>query len=610
MEVTKGSPENLLKMSSCLIRVGRGEVADLFSTNSRIVNMYDFTTVTENIKSNDCEKCEENTRDISLPSNRSNKKEDHSNAREDKEDCSYSPEESSNARNVDVTEQRNREESNPATSRDSNGAVTPENRINIIQRILTESIKKSHKKVKHDNKKTLFKSNFLGREIYPAGSEISVQGSRGSDANRCENTKGKSIRAATPRNCSRPSTPEDRNSSRLLLSQFSSIKKSHRKDKRNNDNKRVLDFPKCSDKYQDCRKKNIDLLRVDNCEKKYTSKTLHTSESPRLKELSPDISFTKRKRTTNESFGSQDESSFQSPFPECSKNLNDEFKIYTPIGRRASPFYITKRATDETSPREDEFARSAVREADYSRCSTPIPRSARLLNIKSKRSEFKRRICTGAKKLDNETRITSDNVPMDTTAAALTNEDGRSTPINMSTIELLCNIDSIKKSHRKDKDSRGIHRRRISKNKQSKCTGEETTNVLKEHIMPTFSGPNINADHEDYEVTTILDDPQPSTSRQYNENEVNVEESKSISTTPPNSWNTMNLIKRLRTTSIKKSHKKERNYNAQAKYILMNEEHNVSDDGSIFGEEDRLTSVDADFNSCQDSDNEKTYSCS
>ena len=39
---------------------------------------------------------------------------------------------------------------------DSQKSVTPENHINILETIIKDSIKKSHKKIKGDNKKRLF----------------------------------------------------------------------------------------------------------------------------------------------------------------------------------------------------------------------------------------------------------------------------------------------------------------------------------------------------------------------------------------------------------------------------------------------------------------------
>lgn len=85
--------------------------------------------------------------------------------------------------------------------------VTPENRVNHLQRIMNDSIKKSHKKIKDINRKSIFKLKY---------NQSSVDLETAREREEAED---------------RAATPENTNSSRLLLSQFSSVKKSHRKDK-------------------------------------------------------------------------------------------------------------------------------------------------------------------------------------------------------------------------------------------------------------------------------------------------------------------------------------------------------------------------------------------
>lgn len=191
----------------------------------------------------------------------------------------------------------------------------------------------------------------------------------------------------------------------------------------------------------------------------------------------------------------------------------------------------------------------------------------------------------------------------------------------MSTTELLCNIDSIKKSHKKDKHDNNICRRRILRNKPSEYT-EETGNMnfadcmktSEDHSTPSLklnpdddsscdeTGVCSNSRNEDNENNEEdINDPQPSTSQGNSiiKNKKGTMKSKSLSATPPNSLDTLKFMKLLHTTSIKKSHKKERYLKKESKYILMSKEYDLSDDGSIFDEKDRLTNVE-NFSMCQD----------
>lgn len=193
----------------------------------------------------------------------------------------------------------------------------------------------------------------------------------------------------------------------------------------------------------------------------------------------------------------------------------------------------------------------------------------------------------------------------------------------MSTAELLCNIDSIKKSHKKDKHDGSICRRRILGKKSSERTKKtEDINITTYCTETSEDHPTTSSklDSNDYSLRDEMEacsnmhsegsnegenvcDPQPSTSRGNTDKETrtkkDVKKSKSISTTPPNSWNSIKLMKLLHATSIKKSHQKERKINSQSKYILMYHDYDLSDDGSIFDEEDRLTCME-NSSSCQD----------
>lgn len=185
----------------------------------------------------------------------------------------------------------------------------------------------------------------------------------------------------------------------------------------------------------------------------------------------------------------------------------------------------------------------------------------------------------------------------------------------MSTAELLCNIDSIKKSHKKDKHDGSICRKRNLEKKLLEYVKEarnmnvtDCTEILEDHITPSLKlNPNddfcdeteacsntCNEDNRKSNEENIFD-PQPSTSRENSvtESTKNLKKLQPPSTTPPNNWSTLKFVKLLHATSIKKSHKKERDLNAQSKYILMNHECDLSDDGSIFDEEDKLIYVES-----------------
>ncbi|KMR05001.1 60s acidic ribosomal protein p2 [Lasius niger] len=557
-----------------------------------------------NIDSSDCERCEENMQqgDSTHFTNYDDKKEDHSAENICDKDIfrPSSQKRSLNTCNVNVMD-GNRTvspEPNSTVSQDSNGAATPENNINILEHVFTESIKKSHKKIKHENRKTKLKAKILYQNIETAQLEISAQDTFNE---QCKDVKNEATVATcdslSSQNADRPSTPENINSSRLLLSEFKSVKKSHKKDKCS---KRISGLAKCH-KYHEYRKRYDDTSLQDNrYEERNTSKILHGNDSLELNE-SLDVSPKKKKKSMNVSFesGVRKLYSSKSPSLRCN-NTNDEFKIYTPARKviPTSRFTVTNCVcADGMSQEKDEPAQTTSKEIDCSRCMTPVARCLKKLR------ENEDLTYASFKILETDASVSSDG-PAD--VADLKDENGRSTPINMSTTELLCNIDSIKKSHKKDKNSRSICKRPVSSKKESYVEETETVNftsMLKQHTSLQHMDVDIDCvktgmcsntrDEEEKEESKcceeiIYDDPQPSTSRARDSIDVNTIKKSELNTTPPNNSNTTNFIKLLHTISIKKSHKKERNCNAQAKYILMNEEHELSDDGSIFDEEDKL----------------------
>lgn len=472
-------------------------------------------------------------------------------------------------------------ESNSSASQSCNGAATPENNFNILERVFTESIKKSHKKIKHENRKALFKSLHEQESTTELG--ITTQDTYNND--QCEDIKNKTTDAVyTPRsqNSNRPSTPENINSSRLLLPSFNSIKKSHKKDKLG---KKVYNFSKS---YKD----------LTN-----TNKISSRNKSLRLKE-SPDIlGSNKRKKSKDISLQSD---TCKSPSWEC-RESSDEFKIYTPIKNVSSSLFTSCIYTDKTQ--EDSIQMTST-EINCSRCITPvICYSKKLKESNDSISEECADVCVSK---DEPARTIN-----------LKNKNGRSTPIHMSTTELLDDVNSIKKSHKKDKHDRSVHKRRVLRKKlyteqlhKENRSGNVANNVkvLEEHTSLPFKSLNVDnysaemeiysdiLDEKQNKSNTVQDSPQPSTS-QANENGTNMEKSKLLSTTPSNDVNAANFVKVLHATSIKKSHRKERDDNAQAKYILMSEEHELSDDGSIFNDDDRLNFIES-YGLRQDSDDE------
>lgn len=557
----------------------------------------------QDMDSSDCERCEENMqhRDSTHLTNYDNKKDHSAQNIYDKNTCRPSSQkESSSICNVNVMNENRAisSEHNSTVSQNYNRATTPENNINIIEHIFTESIKKSHKKIKHENRKTSSKAKILYQKIETAQSEVSVQNIFNDD--QCKDVKNEAtvaVCALSSQNADRPSTPENINSSRLLLSDFKSVKKSHKKDKYS---KRISGLAKCHKYHHEYRKKYDNSLQDNKYEERNTSKTLHRNESFEVNE-SLDVSPKKKKKSMNVSFENGVRKllySSKSPSLRCN-NTNDEFRIYTPTRKvmSTSQFTVTNSVcADEISQEHDKPAQITSKEIDCFRCTTPVARCLK------KPRESEDLTYANTKKLEINTSVSSDG---SADVADLKDKNGRSTPINMSTTELLCNIDSIKKSHKKDKHSRGICKRPILWKEESyseKTRNVNFTSMLKQHTSLKLmdvdndcakTGTCSNTRDEEKEKSKcyeeiIYNDLQPSTSRARDYIDVKTAKKSELNTTPPNDLNATNFVKLLHTISIKKSHKKERDCNAQAKYILMNKEPELSDDGSIFDEEDKL----------------------
>lgn len=502
--------------------------------------------------------------------------------------------ESSDIYNVNATRDNKMAspESKPISSQNANKVVTPENHEkNMSMNVLMESIKKSHKKMKHENRKQLFTKD-LHRELELAKSKVSLENACNDDKD-IESQMADTIRVSSPQNFEfdRPSTPENVNSSRLLLLDFNSIKKSHKKDKRS---KRSSSFAECHG--YEYRKRSNDSLQSSRYEDENIDGISCRKHEPFGLKESPGISPKKKKKSSS--------MSLQSSTPKMSSafvslgcnNIDDEFKIYTPIKKQPILLTVTDYIPADEMSQVRESATS--NEIDCSRCMTPIARFKELRKTEDLASEH-----------DNATGFETDVRVLKTADTAnLKDNNGRSTPINMSTMELLNNIDSIKKSHKKNKHS---HSRRPTSKKKGSCIQESghvnftnSEKMLEERAANHCTKKEIcNIMHEkerdnSYKETDY-DNPQPSTSQGGNIENAKSTTSKFLNTTPPNTSNAMNFIKLLHTTSIKKSHKKERDMNAQTKYIFMSQEHDLSDDGSIFDEQERLNFMDISDNNTE-----------
>ncbi|XP_071644735.1 uncharacterized protein [Temnothorax longispinosus] len=548
---------------------------------------------TQDIDFNDCVSHEENMQvSIHLTDDDEEKKDrSKENVCNEKASPLSLQEESSGICNVNATSENRMAspESNPIISQDASKVVTPENHVNVLKHVLTESIKKSHKKLKHGNRRTLFKTK--DQEMELPKSEMSLEDACNDDQDKSQTANA--ICVSSPQNFEfdRPNTPENVNSSRLLLLGFNSVKKSHKKDKRS---KRTYSFAECHHEY---RKRSNDSLQSSRDEEENIDGISRRNESLGVEE-SPSMSPEKKKKPRSMSLLSSTPKMPSAFVSLGCKSIDDEVQIYTPIKKPPVLLTVTDYVlVDEMSQKRDESAQATSNEIDCSRCVTPVARFKEL----RKNEDL-------ASKRDNATEFETDVSVLKTADTVnLKDKNGRSTPINMSTVELLHNIDSIKKSHKKDKHNHS--RRPTSKKKRSyiqesrhvsftdseKMLEEHTALSLKHHVDSPCAEKEIcsimyEKEGEKACKETDYDDPQPSTSRGADDVQSvkNTTVSKFLNTTPPNSSNAIKFIKLQHRTSIKRSHKKERDMNAQTKYIFMSQEPE-SDDGSIFDEEDRLS---------------------
>ncbi|XP_043474079.1 uncharacterized protein LOC122506140 [Leptopilina heterotoma] len=428
--------------------------------------------------------------------------------------------------NYDSDSNTNSSEIPPVKTPEEKGPSTPKNSINIMERITGSSIKKSHKKLK--DKRKILKANII----------------------------------ETIESSERSTTPENTNSSRLLLPNFSSVKKSHKKDKRS---KILTNFAR--------RQK---MFSYDREKLQFSSST---SEDEILKInqnlKSPDTSPQKRKSTTN----LDDEfHPLLNDSDEYTTAHDEEFKIFTPIKKIKSAPNRKFTATEFDLP--------------LTRCETPIFTH----DINDHHDD--------QKQIQEHTFITPEknyqippkekSTPKEKRSKRKTN--GKITPKNnRSSLNLIANVNSVKKSHKKEKKGNRFSIRNESMNQETPMKEIFAADLLNVSNFLTpdsslhysnntseASFKNISQMATKFLQNYEFDDSKPSTSYEI-VNDKEEEYSKSL--TPPNLLKMKKYFKKQQTESIKKSHKKKRE---ELRNNVIVQDLEFSDDGSIFTNEDRI----------------------
>ena len=473
----------------------------------------------------------------------------------------------------------------------SQESITPENDINVLRSLAKDSIKKSRSKSKSDNRRKLFSPKVLQCKVEVTGEE---DAKCWQDVKQEENTEDDRM-VSEQSNLERACTPENINSSRLLLSQYSSIKKSHRKDKHN---KIVSGFLKRQEYFS----KEVDFVRDTDNEIKAQSDDSRPECNKSMESLSSEfdavtnvndssfnrLSPSKRKIPLDVSLDHATHNvSCNSELQESDASAAEEFKIFTPLKRKKRSLIpsAVKENYYDLPLVKDEISDEVVANISLSRCLTPV--LSFLDNYKTRIADEN---SLAAVKLDSS--IASEEVPTEIHDCEDSNDTtGRLTPRNMSTVELYSNLDSIKKSHKKNK--RENCSRKSFKLVRNNCYDEESQAMSRNIENDTYDklessddcigvyDTNESIDHDDIDIATSAG------SRASDENLPSTSTEKILqNVTPPNSLKMLNYIKLLRQTSIKRSHKKVRD---QKKYELLTAEANdLSDDGSIFGDEEKL----------------------
>lgn len=499
--------------------------------------------------------------------------------------------------------------------------MTPENQIDFLQHIQTESIKKSHKKIKEEKRKKLFLPRNLEHKLKEAkldtvkNKHFEVSEDDQNDNNIPTNEECVNIDSIV-----RASTPENVNSSRLLLSNFTSVKKSHKKDKHNKIVSQFIRRQQFLNKdadynnvqhemHNDITKKDQRQIKNKFIENDSAMSNLHLNNI----NLNSKVSPSKRKILSYLPDDDDDDDDdllhllCNSKLTQNEGRNMEEFKICTPIKKRR-PLLKTDVKSDDLhivqSNKNDSFEEEIVN-IDASRCLTPILRHLGCTVLPGQNTDLL--------KTSNDDKNTSNeksNSVEEQQQPDTQDQNGRSTPKNMSTIELLPNVNSIKKSHKKDKRGNGLHRSLILEQEKLFLQKNDNKFLQNNHRNSTIvskSNDNKSSLADNTCSTNMLSDgsnnyAQNSTITIYKDSQtsnqdVNVNDRQNILTndttssnkTPPNCLMVKNYMRLLQTTSIKKSHKKERN---RKKHKIINKDPELSDEGSIFGESEKVDTLD------------------
>ncbi|KZC06842.1 hypothetical protein WN55_07799 [Dufourea novaeangliae] len=271
----------------------------------------------------------------------------------------------------------------------------------------------------------------------------------------------------------------------------------------------------------------------------------------------------------------------------------EEFKIFTPLKRKRSLISSTTkdclRFYNLPSGKDENTKEDIAANISTSRCLTPI------LNFEEHCAQSSANHLAIVTPYNNVTTEESDIQECDSN-----DRTGRSTPKNMSTVELYLNLDSIKKSHKKTK------RGNISR-KGFNLVGDDS---FGERCGQTSSAEIGNKTHETFDLSEYdgknlgIDTSSEDNGDVQGSSRIHVADQNAASTsaegvlqivTPPNCLKVKNYIRLLRETSIKRSHKKVRD---KKKHELTVDSSQLSDDGSIFGDEEE--SVDTSRRSVQE----------
>ncbi|XP_034943218.1 uncharacterized protein [Chelonus insularis] len=536
-----------------------GNVSD--DEQSDTGSLFDYSEEIENLESKLTD--ENNTNKINQEDNKENEF-DKDEAVEFNDNSNFYLIQDDNSEELEVhTPPRVRIQSVVTTSNPS----TPENRINYLQKIMSDSIKKSHKKLKDSNKKKLFKPQVSDTPINIDHNDILCKELEDVTVGNTSKRNEEMPITPTSDNKNRSVTPENVNSSRILLAQFSSVKKSHKKDKHRkigfaqrqislseNNNGSHMELEKSQ------QKSSIPLINISEATNSSNSLSgsfsLHNDKNSHYESLRDSLlnisdedfklisSPNKRKSPLNsESNKNSSFSSNQSLDLICKESAEDEFKIFTPIKRRKSFIFTTPRVLNNCS-----FSTplKSSKELSKNRCETPK---------------------LGVSILNNEDNFSEE--PYVYSSPKENNDNGRLTPDNQNCMKILSALSSIKKSHRKDKWTKARRIRLVENDRDAKNFNNQWRS------LKTYESSSDSAKNESSQESLS---PKPSTSYLNENNPI----SPSVKT-PPNSLEAKSYLRLVQSTSIKRSHKKMR----EKKKLDLILDPNLSDDGSIFDEKEK-----------------------